>query len=186
MRRSRGTICRIAGCALLGFISCTGKGEVLARAGGKVITVEDFQEELGRLPPYLRQRTKTDDGKRELLDQMILRKLMISEAEGEGLRERSDIRKEIKNFEERVLVQKLLEEKVTKAAAVSDEEAGRYYQSHPEEFKDGEKVKAFTEVKDDIKRKLAPARQRDVYDTYIKGLRERKKIAVNEGLLKKL
>jgi peptidyl-prolyl cis-trans isomerase C len=61
------------------------QGEVIAEVNGDTITTGDFQKELENLPPYLKPMADTAEGKKELLDTMVVRELILQQARKDGL-----------------------------------------------------------------------------------------------------
>jgi len=53
-------------------------GQALAEVNGVTITTEDFKKELENLPPYLKPMADTVEGKKEMLDTMVIRELISS------------------------------------------------------------------------------------------------------------
>lgn len=93
-----------------GLNGCTGKGskkEVIATIGDYSLYKEDFASELSLYPPeYLKQATK-----KEILDGIIQKKVLLLEAQRRGLDRDPQFMKMIERFWEQSLLRSLLDAK---------------------------------------------------------------------------
>ena len=60
-------------------------GPVLAEVSGATITADYFKKEVDALPPYLKPMAETADGKKELLETMVIRELILQDAQKDGI-----------------------------------------------------------------------------------------------------
>lgn len=117
-------------------------GQVLAEVNGEKITVDDFKKEINNLPPYLQPMTETPEGKRDLLDTMIVRELILQEAKKAGVEKLQGVQDKIEDMRKRVIVETYLKQKVESDAAISDNELKAFYEQNKDKFKSGEEVRA--------------------------------------------
>ncbi|HEY5974081.1 MAG TPA: peptidylprolyl isomerase [Geobacteraceae bacterium] len=117
-------------------------GPVLAEVGSSVITVDDFKKELENLPPYLKPMTDTAEGKKEMLETMIIRELIMQQAEKDGIDKSQAVADKLADLKKRVVVEAYLKKKVEEQAKVSDEELQKFYDQNKDKFKTGDEVKA--------------------------------------------
>jgi peptidyl-prolyl cis-trans isomerase C len=125
----------------------------LVVVGGTTITVGDFAEELADKSPYLRARYASPQRRRELLDEMVKRELLASEAARRGL----DRTEEVQRTRKQVMIQQMMktefEEKV-KLGDITDQEIEAYYKNNPAEFNKPPQVRvSHILVKDEAKAK---------------------------------
>ena len=144
----------IVAVSVLALFGCTGKkesdvkkdvkpsGPVLAEVGGTTITVDSFKKEMDTLPPYLKPMTETADGKKEMLETMIIRELILQEASKEGVENTPAVKEKLEELKKRLVVEAYLKKKVEEQAKVSDEELKKFYAQNKEKFKTGDQVKA--------------------------------------------
>lgn len=144
----------VAACALLALFGCTGKkesevkkeaapaGPVLAEVGSAKITVDAFKKELENLPPYLKPMTETADGKKEMLETMIIRELILQEAAKDGIENSPAVKEKLEELKKRLVVEAYLKKKVEEQAKVSDDEMKKYYEENKAKFKTGDQVRA--------------------------------------------
>ncbi|MCL2760332.1 MAG: peptidylprolyl isomerase [Desulfuromonadales bacterium] len=115
---------------------------VLAEVNGTNITVEDFQKEVNNLPPYLKPMTDTPDGKRELLDTMIIRELIMQDAKKMGIENTPEVKAQLEDARRRIIVQAYIKTRVEKEATISDEELKKFYDANKDKFKTGAQIHA--------------------------------------------
>jgi len=119
-----------------------GKGVVLAEVNGATITDTDFYKEQETLPPYLKPMTETAEGKKEMLDTMVVRELIMQQAQKDGIDKSPEVAAKLEDLKKRVIVEAFLKKKVEEAANVSDAELQEFYKKNQEKFKTGEQIKA--------------------------------------------
>lgn len=133
-----------------GTAACNNKGTDGAKKGGKTvakvddeeITTGELQDELDKLPPYLKGRVGTPEGRREFLDNLLTRRALMHEAASSGIEKDPQLQKQITEYKERLILQKLMQENIEKDPSINDEEIKKYFDAHPEEFKESEQVRA--------------------------------------------
>jgi peptidyl-prolyl cis-trans isomerase C len=134
------------GLSLHGQIGCITRSErsgdaVVGRYEGGTITAEDVQREANRLPPALRQQFETRNGRREVLAAMIDKRLLAKEAERRGYRDDPEIKRQVRELEERLMVQALLAAEERAAGTPTEAEARAWYDSHRQELAQPERVR---------------------------------------------
>jgi len=117
-------------------------GQALAEVNGGVITVEDFKKEVETLPPYLRPMAETADGKKELLDTMIVREIIMQQAKKDGLDKSPAVTEKMEELKQRVIVEAFLKKKIEEQANISDADLQKFYDQNKDKFKSGEQVRA--------------------------------------------
>ncbi len=116
------------------------KGTPIAYVGDSVITVEQIQKRLDRVPPYYKARYASKKGKRELLDNLIEQELLYRKGLEYGFDKDEALLERLETMKKKLVIQRLIQDVVQKDISVSDEEVKRYYEEHPDEFKVPEKV----------------------------------------------
>lgn len=119
-----------------------GKGIVLAEVNGATITDTDFYKEQETLPPYLKPMTETPEGKKEMLDTMVVRELIMQQAQKDGIDKSPAVAAKLEDLKKRVIVEAFLKKKVEEAANVSDAELQEFYKKNLDKFKTGEEIRA--------------------------------------------
>jgi peptidyl-prolyl cis-trans isomerase C len=137
--------------------------EALAKIDDVVITVGDFQDRINNQSPYVRARYTSIERKKEFLDNLVRFEVLAKEAEKRGLAKDPEVVRTMKQ----VMIQKLLKVEFDKIRLedISDGDAKKYYDAHPEEFNKAEEVRVSSIlVKDEAtaKKVLADARIKGV------------------------
>jgi peptidyl-prolyl cis-trans isomerase C len=115
---------------------------VLATVNGNAITSADFDREVKALPEYIRGMADTPQGKKEMIDTLIMRELILQQAAKEGLDKGKEIEEKLAELKKRIVVDTYLKKKVETDAKISDDELKKFYDQNLDKFKGGEQVKA--------------------------------------------
>ncbi|MRR57222.1 MAG: peptidylprolyl isomerase [Deltaproteobacteria bacterium] len=118
------------------------EGKTLAEVNGNIITTADFKQEADRLPPYLKPMVQSPEGKKELLDSMIVREIILEQAKKDGVDKSKEVADRLEDLRKRLIVETYLKKKVEQEAKVSEEDMKKFYDENKEKFKGGEQVKA--------------------------------------------
>ncbi len=139
---------------LTGLVACQNKtapegkkesskgGQTLAEVNGSIITTADFKKEVGNLPPYLKPMAETPEGKKELLDTMIIREIMLQQAQKDGLDKSQEVADKLEELKKRVIVEAFLKKKVEAETNIADADLRKFYDQNKDKFKTGEQVRA--------------------------------------------
>lgn len=113
-----------------------GEGEV-ARIGSRIITMEELEKELQRIPPYQRAPFETLQGRQQLLNHMIERELLLAAAIDEGLENDPAVLAQVSLADEmvesvrkRAMTQAFYQRHVMEAVQVPEDMLQEYYQEH--------------------------------------------------------
>lgn len=116
-------------------------GEVLAKVDGTVITMDQFKKEQEKLPEYVKASLETKEGKKQFLDNLVTRELILQKAEKAGMGKDEAVISKLEEIKKTLVIEALLKKEIEGKAAFGEKEAEEYYASHKDEFKEGEKVK---------------------------------------------
>ncbi len=113
--------------------------EALFSIHGKRFTVEEFRQEFDELSPEEQEQFATFEAKKNLLDQLIVRELLLEKAEDqeEGAKEK-EAREDLKRS---ALEQMLHREEVDEKITVSDDEAREFYEAYQDRIIEPAKAK---------------------------------------------
>jgi peptidyl-prolyl cis-trans isomerase C len=103
---------------------------VIARYSGKTLTTADAQEAMKKLPGPSRVYLSSPDRKRQFVDNLIMNDLMFEEGKRQGLDADPEITRQVDDFRERLVVQRVLRD-LRKRPEISDEEAKQKYDANP-------------------------------------------------------
>lgn len=118
------------------------EGQVLAEVNGGTITTGDFNRELKNLPEYLKAMADTPQGRKEMLDTMVIRELILQQASKEGVDKGPEIEEKMQDLKKRLIVEAFLKKKVETESQVSDADLKKFYEQNIDKFKAGEQIKA--------------------------------------------
>ena len=114
---------------------------VLAVVNGDRITESIFQREAENLPPYFRPVVETPEGRRQFLDSLITRDLLLREALRRGLERRDGVRARLDQARKAILLEALLKEVAEDAPGLSDEAIRKHYEENRATYEQGERVR---------------------------------------------
>lgn len=195
---------------LLSLAGCSKGGDttVIAKVNQTKITAADFKRQLEGLDNFqMEQAVATDaTSRKEFLEDLVGIELVLQEAKRQGLDKDADYKKTQENvkkeYEEakrrlekrfqdasrnelfKALLKKELAEKANKLAPPTEQEVRAFYEKNQAKMvgMDGKRL-ALKVVEPQIKQRLFQEKQRDLYLGYIKGLREKAKVSVDEKAL---
>jgi peptidyl-prolyl cis-trans isomerase C len=122
---------------VLCFFSCTKKenGKVLVTIDKEKITVEEFNKELDKIPMNMKMAVATESGKKSFLDRLIMKKLLLIEANKEKMENEKEFQTRLLDIKEQLLIESLLKKKIASNAQLNDEELKKYYDANKDKFK---------------------------------------------------
>ncbi|GAB4113755.1 MAG: peptidylprolyl isomerase [Candidatus Caldatribacteriota bacterium] len=103
---------------------------VIATFGEQAITLGEFNE----LWSQILEEYGPGLDKYSVLNQLILEKLLITEAKNSGLEGDEKVQKQIKEITEQILVQALIQKEILEKVEVSEEEITQYYEDNKENY----------------------------------------------------
>jgi hypothetical protein len=199
----------LIGAVLIAFVAtgCS-KGSdnaVLAKVNQTKITAADFKRQLEGLDNLQLEQAVITDAKarKDFLDDIIGIELVTQEAKRQGLDKEAEYKKTLetlkKDYEDtkkrldrryqdavrnelfKVLLKKELAEKAGKLTPPTDQEVQDFYEKNRDKMvtMDGKRL-SLKDVQPQIKNRLMQEKQRDLYLSYVKGLREKAKVSVDE------
>ena len=118
------------------------EGQVLAEVNGGKITTGDFSRELKNLPDYLKAMADTPQGRKEMLDTMVIRELILQQASKDGVDKGPEIEEKLRDLKKRLIVEAFLKKKVEAESQVSDADLQKFYEQNKDKFKSGAQMKA--------------------------------------------
>lgn len=127
---------------LLPLFACGKKeeGKTLATIDGDKITQQEFNAELDKIPMNMKMLVASQSGKRNFLDRMIVKRLLLKEAKKENIEKEKDFQDRLADIKEQLIIESLLKKKVNVESRFSDDDLKKYYDAHQEEFKKGQEI----------------------------------------------
>lgn len=117
------------------------ENKVLAIVNGKEVTQKDLDAAVSRFPQDKRGVLATEQGKKQLLEQLVAFELFYNYGKDNGI-EDSEVYKRMMEISKREIITQLAIENVVKAVEVNDEDLQNYYNSNKNRFKTPEMISA--------------------------------------------
>lgn len=117
-------------------------GDVLAIIGDYKITQKYLEDRIEKLSPNYKDVFKTDEGKKELLRELVRIEVFSKEARRIGLHKDKDFKARIAEITKALLASEYVRKVVLSEVKINDQEVRRYYEEHINELKEPEKIKA--------------------------------------------
>ena len=115
--------------------------KILATVNGKAITEQDLNMAMTRFPQENQAFFATEQGKAQLLEQLISFELVHKYAEDEKLSETEEYKSQLEILKKDLLIQAGVK-KILDAVTVTEEEVKDFYNNNPDMFKGEESVRA--------------------------------------------
>ncbi len=127
---------------LLPLFACSKKeeGKTLATIDGDTITLQEFNSELDKIPMNMKMLVASQSGKKNFLDRMVVKKLLLKEAKKENIENEKEFKDRLADIQEQLIIESLLKKKVNVQSKFTDEELTKYYEAHKEEFKKEQEI----------------------------------------------
>ena len=161
---------------------------VLAVVDGDRITESTFRKEAENLPPYIRPIVETPAGRKQFLDSLITRDLLLREALRRGLDRRDEVRSRLDQARKSILLETLLREVSEQAPGLSDEEIRKYYEENRTSFEEGERVRVrhiLFKEKDPAEKTARKAKKGEPFQELMKGAEAAGGTSADLGLIER-
>ncbi len=156
---------------------------ILARINDYNLTVDRFQHQLAAELELEKDFKLTNEAKKEFLEELIRKELLIQEAKKLRLDTRDSFIRAIERYWESTLIRDLIELKskeIQERTYVSQEEIERRYK----EMKQSDKtLSPLEELQEEISKTLQEEKKSQMLEEWISELRKKANIKVNEQLL---
>lgn len=167
---------------MLGCAKQDEPGPILARVNNYEITLTEFQERFQNSSYATKDTLKS---RKDFLDVLINQKLMLQQAQADGLDKSQDFLKSIERFWEQSLLTRVLEKKsneISSPIIVSNKEIEERYKILEQE---GKADKPYDQMYSQIKWELTRAKGTDPMNRWLDELHNKSQINVNYDLLNK-
>lgn len=114
-----------------------GGSEVLATFAGGELTLEDFEAEANKLPPQVKPMLTSPERRRQYLENLIVSKLLIEDARSRGVDKDEEIRRQIEETENRLILQKAYRD-LQDSVTVTDEDVAAQYNENSDAYSTSE------------------------------------------------
>lgn len=131
-----------------GLTACPNKSSTkseaapIAKVNGRTITQDDLDHALSQIPPQARSLYETPAAKKDLIDRLVTREVLIQAAEKEGLDKDPTIVERIRTLREGLMLEAYLRKAVEQKTAVTDADVKSYYDANPGARRTPDEVRA--------------------------------------------
>ncbi len=157
--------------------------KVIAKVNDYDLTLNEFQYQLASELELEKDFKLTKTAKREFLEQLIRKELLIQEAKKLKLDTKEEFRRAIEKYWESTLIKNLLELKsreISKRCIVSEEEIQDRYKRMK---KENPNLPALEQIRDKILETLREEKKTRLLDQWISELRNKANVKIDESLL---
>lgn len=165
-------------------------GEVVARIGRREITMGDLQHEINQLPPYLRSQVTGKNKKLDFLKQYIATELFYDSAKRKGLDKDKEVLAATFQAKKNIMVQKFLDEEISKKVSVEPSDIELYYKAHRERYakrnEEGEivEIPPLEEVRSRVMQDVVRQKQQEAYEQLLQRMMRAEAVEIHEDQLK--
>ena len=118
------------------------EGQVLAEVNGSTITTGDFARELQNLPEYLKSMADTPQGRKQMLDRLVMLELIMQNASKDGIDKGPDFEEKLRDLKKRLIIESYIKKKVEADSRLSDADLKKFYDQNIDKFKTGDQIRA--------------------------------------------
>ena len=102
---------------------------------GGIVTAAEVRAAVHHLSPSLREQFDTAGGRQQFIDALVAKRLMAAEARRLGLDQQPELRAQVSELEERLLIQALLTQSERAQTAPGEDVLRKYYGEHEDAFR---------------------------------------------------
>jgi len=123
-------------CIMLCLFACKKQeGKVLVTIDNDKITLDEFNKELDKIPVNMKMMVATESGKKSYLDRLIMKKLLLREANKNHVENEKEFQTRLADVKEQLLIESVLKKRLTADTQLGDEEIKKYYDANKDKFK---------------------------------------------------
>ena len=152
---------------------------VVAQVNDYKMKADDLRYDLKHTPYDEKSLLETKEGRKEYVNQLLEKEVLLQEAQRLGLDREKDFMKSIEGYWEQALLKILLERKsdeISDLTHVSDDEIEEYYSN-------SENRTFFPKTKADIKKTIRRKKETEAMNVWIEELKKQSYIKINEEIL---
>lgn len=156
------------------------KGTVVAKLGKREITMEELENQIKNLPPYMQKTYNTKDKQLEFLKQYLATELLYDAAKRRNFDKDKELLDQEFQIKKSLMVGKLMREEIRDKVRVSDSEIKLYYDAHKKDFKG----KSLEEARNDVASALQSDKERSAQQEFISKMFVAERAEIHENLFK--
>ena len=169
------------------FISCFQEQkedeEILAKINDRQLTVNEFEYQLAMEVGMDSEFKLTNEAKRDFLDQLIEKELLLQEAKNRKLDRRKEFMRTIERYWEATLIRDLMDlkgQEIVKGTSVTQEEIDAQYEKMKQE---GMEAPPFEAIREKVVGDVMDFKRREKLGAWVKLLRKDAQVEINQAKL---
>ena len=115
-------------------------GTVIAKVGDRNVTLEELENRIEKLPPYMREQFQDPQQRLQFLKQYIATELFYDTAKRRGYDRDKEIIRQTFESKKGLMVEKLIAEEIRGTVQIDTADIRLYYKAHKEEYQAPERV----------------------------------------------
>ncbi len=155
-------------------------GKVVARVGGRDITLADLNREMQMMPPQMQNDLSTYDKRFQFLQQVISRDLVYHAALREGFDRESEVQQAVGRLEKEYLIQYYSQKKILPSLKLDTADLKLYYDAHKDKYGS----KPFADVQDQVTQDYMSYEGQKSFGEHIKSLMDAEQVQIFEENLR--
>jgi len=175
---------------LIGLSACSNRvkddKKIVVKINDYYMSEEDFKQDLRALTIYKPQSIQTIEDKKEILNDLIKKEVLLQEAQRLNLDKDKEFIRTIENYWKQTLLKLLIERKsreIQGKVHVYNNEIREYYNKLKKEEPD---IEPLNEIKDKIKFVLRREKETAMMNQWLNELRDKADIEINEKVLEEI
>ncbi len=137
-------------------------GKKVARIGKEIITNNEIEKALSKLPPEMAKKFANPQARNQFITQYVAEKLIFRKALRQGINDRPAIREKLDDITRNVLVSEIVKEQLGNIQA-TETDLQSYYQANKDKFQN----KPFEEVKQQVAQMYSQIKVGELYQKLI-------------------
>lgn len=155
-------------------------GKIVAKVGGRDITLAEFNEAVRMLPQEMQDKLTGPEEKRKILDQIVGRELIYNAAMREGFDRDPAVLRDLKSLEKDYLTQYFIRQKVAPTINPDAAELEMYFKANKEKYGG----KELADVRDQVTQDYILYKGQKAIGDYVNRLMQAEKVQVFEENLR--
>lgn len=143
-----------------GGVKTKDKSNVIMVIGNENLTETELQEKIDTLPPQYKEYSKSEKGRKALIEEITIRKILKQEAIKSGIENTESYKKDLESVKGDLLINHLVNQKIIEGVKLTDSELKAEYEKNKENFKKLEQIKA-AHILISVNDKMTDAQKKD-------------------------
>lgn len=111
-------------------------GKVVAEIGSREITLQEVDQAMDELPPWMREQFKEKEKKVEFMKKYVADELFYRKAKKMEYDKDDELRNKTAHFMKQLMVNKILEEEITDKLTIEEEDLKNYFKANRDRYKE--------------------------------------------------